>query len=694
MRQPTSPNPRARRTRRPRSEGEAANRAILLLAALPFALLGCTATAGDSLPPRDVGGDGRDDGAEVFTCTDYDRDGYGPHCANGPDCDDGDAAHHDDCADCPTTRAPGCRCSYGETFDCYDGPPWTENVGACVGGTRTCSGGLIPEECVGQVLPGPSPDVVCNDTDDDCDGIGDEALTGPCGTCDPNCESDGETTPSVDDPEASGLAPNPDGPGVVLGAEDIHAGFLWAANDPEGTVSKLDLETGREVSRFRVGNWGNNCDSPSRTAVDGMGNAYVATRAHTCGGSNQGAVTKMAGDPMYCIDRNGNTVIETSTGSTPMPLGTDECMIWTVNVAGPGGIPRGLAVDLGDGEFYPGGFPWVAAYNEMRVYKLNPDDGSVLTSVNLNVNPYGLAGDRLGNIWVSGPGPGPGYLQKFNTETGAVDPPVAMGAEGGCGAGPYGITVDRMNRPWAAAWIGAEACATRYDPATGTWMAVRTGRAGWGGRGIAAAEDGTIWMSIHQNWAGGAMASWNMEDGSGLTIRDLSGGAIPVGIGLDELGHVWTVNQQTSNVSRLTIATGVIEEFPVGPSPYTYSDFTGYQRRRLTPHGTWIHDYHRCDLTAGDSWSEITWDVTAPPGDITIKAYSAPTADGLRTAPMVTLAEIPDAVPPVNIEAAFAAAGVPTFPFLRIEVLLEGTPDGASPVFRSVHVRWRCNIMG
>jgi hypothetical protein len=224
-------------------------------------------------------------------------------------------------------------------------------------------------------------------------------------------------------------------------------------------------------------------------------------------------------------------------------------------------------------------------------------------------------------------------------------------------------------------------------------MPVSTGLAGHLGRGIAAAADGKIWMSLHSS-GDGAMASWNMADGSGMTIYELTGGQIPVGIGLDELGHVWTVNQATSNVSRLTLATGLIEEFPVGPNPYTYSDFTGYQRRRLMPRGTWTHNYRRCDLSAGDRWGMVSWDVTAPPGEVTIKAYSAPTEDGLRTAPVVTLATIPDATPPADIEAAFSAAGVPTFPYLRVDVVLEGTPDGSSPIFRSIHVQWRCNIMG
>jgi DNA-binding beta-propeller fold protein YncE len=478
---------------------------------------------------------------------------------------------------------------------------------------------------------------------------------------------------------------------VVLGVEDISAGFLWVSN-ADGTVSKLDLVTGAEVARYLVGYYGSNCDSPSRTAVDGFGNAYVATRAHVCAGSSQGVATKMAGDRRFCTDRNGNTVIDTSTGSTPLPLGQDECIMWTVPVGGPGAIPRGVAIDLGD-EGHPWGWPWIAAWTEMRVYKLDPDTGAVITSVNLTVNPYGLAADGLDGIWVSGRAPSPGFLQRFDTVTGVVEERILYGGASGCGGEPYGIAVDRNNRVWAACWKGSDACAARWDPASGTWLAVNIGRPGWGGRGIATGADGSAWMSIHHDSGGGAMASWNGEDGSGLAVRDIAG-VIPVGIALDELGQVWTVNNTTSDVTRLTLATGILEQFPVGPNPYTYSDFTGYQRRMLVPRGTWIHDYERCHRNPGDHWAEVSWDVTAPPGRITIAAQSAETEAGLDIAPLVTLAVIPDDEPPVDIEEKFAAAGQPTYPFLRLTVVLEGTPDGGSPTLRTVHARWHCSVIG
>jgi len=60
---------------------------------------------------------------------------------------------------------------------CYTGPNGTENVGICVGGTQTCSGGNYGT-CEGEVTP---EDEVCDDAllDEDCDGISNE----DCGEC-------------------------------------------------------------------------------------------------------------------------------------------------------------------------------------------------------------------------------------------------------------------------------------------------------------------------------------------------------------------------------------------------------------------------------------------------------------------------------------------------------------------------------
>jgi len=50
--------------------------------------------------------------------------------------------------------------------DCYDGPPGTNGIGVCVGGSTVCVDGRI--QCIGQVLPN---DERCDGLDQDCDGL-------------------------------------------------------------------------------------------------------------------------------------------------------------------------------------------------------------------------------------------------------------------------------------------------------------------------------------------------------------------------------------------------------------------------------------------------------------------------------------------------------------------------------------------
>ncbi|MGK0362032.1 MAG: Notch-like protein, partial [Bradymonadia bacterium] len=70
-----------------------------------------------------------------------------------------------------------CSCAPGDSQACYAGPLGTQGVGACAGGQQRCAGALWGA-CAGMRAP---TSELCNQTDDDCDGVVDEGLDGaPC----------------------------------------------------------------------------------------------------------------------------------------------------------------------------------------------------------------------------------------------------------------------------------------------------------------------------------------------------------------------------------------------------------------------------------------------------------------------------------------------------------------------------------
>lgn len=108
----------------------------------------------------------------------------------------------EDCAtelddDCSGNVNNGCPivCANGTWQSCYSGPPGTEGVGVCTGGTRECMhGGTMWGDCIGEVIPGWKWCYIGIDEDRDCDGLADcacdfdwwstwvECYNGPVGT--------------------------------------------------------------------------------------------------------------------------------------------------------------------------------------------------------------------------------------------------------------------------------------------------------------------------------------------------------------------------------------------------------------------------------------------------------------------------------------------------------------------------------
>lgn len=522
------------------------------------------------------------------------------------------------------------------------------------------------------------------DIDSNGDGIPDwepgEVIVGVCPLCEPDCYPSGPVVPTPTDEGAEGVEQNPDGPGIVIGSESTDAGYAWVANseDPwpgssgleRGTVTKLDLETGEEVGRFVVGLPGQS-NSPSRTAVDGNGDAYIACRCFGC----QGTVVKIAADEADCFDANHNGRIDTSVDSEPLPYGEDECVLWTTEVGGIDGVPRAITVDLG-GPDSPQGMPWVGLFNRMQLIQLDPDDGTEIATVALGQTPYGAALDSMGGIWLSSLGT---TIQRVDSYAYEADPPIPLG--GGCSS-TYGIATDPSDRVWVAA---SQAC--RYDPADESWFVVNIGAYG---RGVAVDPFGVVWVAGNgpDNFIG-----FNSDDGSDLRSIP-TGGGTPVGIAVDSRGFVWAINQSTNNASRLDPATETVDTFPVGQGPYTYSDFTGFQRARVFSQGIWSTTFEACperdaDTTLG--WQSLTWTAQTPGStSIEFRAQSANTPEGLSSAPTVSLATIPGSVSPIDIQDAFDAVGEVLGWYLKLTVVLRSAGGSTSPVLEDVEVSWMC----
>lgn len=98
--------------------------------------------------------------------------------------------------DCDGVTDNGCVCTPGEQIPCYTGPEVTANIGACHGGFRQCSadGFSIGDECLGEVRPVAEDNFVCDNVDNDCNGVTDDVPPQQCFVGQGECRREGVTS--------------------------------------------------------------------------------------------------------------------------------------------------------------------------------------------------------------------------------------------------------------------------------------------------------------------------------------------------------------------------------------------------------------------------------------------------------------------------------------------------------------------
>lgn len=425
--------------------------------------------------------------------------------------------------------------------------------------------------------------------------------------------------------------------------------FIWVANSAEDTISKLDTATGTELGRYKTGPDGTWRD-PSRTTVDLDGNVWVGNRAGN-------TVTKVglleAGN---CVDRNGNSAIETSTGGGDVKAWTigndpaDECILFQVTLPGPASSVRAVAVD-GDNNV------WAGLNNGGWFYKLDGATGAILQSFHNTTNQaYGAVVDPDGFLWIANQGQP--YLTKYDpTASTAQYFPITHFS--------YGLGLDRFGNIWVSGWTSNVISKVRRSDGAvlGTYPA-----GGTCSRGVAVEQNGDVWIANSCTHNAGHLGNDGSNKGS------VAVGNQPTGVAIDAAGKVWVTNLGSNNTTRIDPVTNAAANFAVGAGPYNYSDMTGFVVRNITSTvGTWtvIHD----SGAAGTAWGTLDWNGIDDPGttEISARVRAADTMAGLGAQAYVSVSD-------------GALFGGVTGRYIQIEMTLSTDTNGMTPVLHDVTI--------
>ncbi len=442
---------------------------------------------------------------------------------------------------------------------------------------------------------------------------------------------------------------------------------MWIANAGEDTVTKFDTNANVELARYRtwfgpagqaghVNHIGNAYAgaAPSRTAVDINGNAYVLNRWFSA--SKRPTLIKILAEGF--VDRNGNGVMDTSTGATPLPMAdlngnniidpneiTDERIAYAVEVGPANGLGRSLCIGT-DGNL------WVGMYNARQYYKINAADGSQIAGpVAVPISPYGCLIDSNGVLWSADLGSTVGKITNTASNVG----PYTVSSVGNMGN--YGIAL-------ANGKVYTGSGNRVHDPVANTvgnnGLTVSSAGIVADGAGNIIAGTGTV-----QKVSPAGVVLW--------TVPLQAGGAYSVGIQVDANNDVFQIGYSSNRVHKYRGSDGApLGTFPVGDVPYTYSDAAGFAARNTTtPTGTWTVVYD--SGSAGTPWDKVSWNATSPAGSsVQVQVRSSDVQATLASLPYV----------PVSNGVSFTASGR----YIQILTRLNAASTEESPILYDLTV--------
>jgi hypothetical protein len=406
-----------------------------------------------------------------------------------------------------------------------------------------------------------------DDTGTSADDGSTSGASGTSGTDNGSADND-----SLDDTSADGgpkfdLGVPPDA-GVSgcggSGAGGCDFSYIWVANSSQNTISKINTQTMVEEGRYLVRPDGGG--SPSRTSVNTSGDVAVASR--------NGGITKVYAQIESCEDKNGDGVIQTSSGAQDiLAYDDEECRAWHTPFPG---LTTQRPVAWTQGEYnaatcaYENQKVWTAggvgnSAGSARVYRLDGEDGSIEADISIpelpmgTFGPYGAAVNTSGDLWFINYDT-PRKLVHVDHDTldyTTFDVPVNE-----CS---YGFTVDSKDRPWIGTFCGSGTL--RFTPGANTFDAVP----GVFGYGIQEDATGTMWLATFSPAGLQAIDADTLAVGPHIALPALSSR----GVSVDFEGHVWFVDM-TSSAFKVDPDTQTWDIYDALVGPYTYSDMTGW----------------------------------------------------------------------------------------------------------------------
>ncbi len=465
---------------------------------------------------------------------------------------------------------------------------------------------------------------------------------------------------------------------VALDTEGSAFGFMWVAASSRGTVIKIDTDTGEVKGEYWTGPVLDSDDpslNPSRTVIDRNGNAWVGNRDDIDG--EYGSVVRIGLlENGQCEDRNGNGVIDTSTGLGDVRPWTnegdadrlggvstaeDECITVFQTVHSRG--VRHVSLDASGGI-------WVSGTVDTHYDLLDPDTGEILrTHPGIGCGGYGGVVAQDGILWGARP------LLRW-------DPNLPHDHEHTTcyirASATYAVSVGHDGAVWMTNY-GRGVC--RYDPATGeqetcfTASEIRRSNS----RGVVVTDDGHVWVAY--TWGDHVVRF--APDGS--EVADIRVGRSPTGLAVDNRGRVWVTNQRDSSAYRIDPARNEIDmrvdlngaytgdpdasPFYDEARPYTYSDMTG--QLVFGPPDTGTLTLHVRGPAFANRWQAMHYDAHVPSGaSLEVRVSAGSTTAGAAGLRLVSSGDA------LDLEGAV----------LTVEVRMRRAPDGSTPTFGNLVV--------